>query len=62
MSMSKSNENQAQDIVLALGATAEICGELKRQLLKNGFTTTEALYLVEAFMIDVMSPKNKEDK
>ena len=60
--MSKSNNEDVSGIVLALGATAEMCGELKRQLLKNGFTEAEALYLVEAFMTAVLSPRNKEDK
>lgn len=53
----------SNDILLALGVTAELCGELKRQLLKNGFTRTEAIQLVTAFLTVTLSPnKNKEDK
>lgn len=55
---------KAKGVVTAIGALAEICGELKRRLIQNGLTEAEALYLVEKYMIaTVTTPtENKEDK
>ena len=56
------NENVRQAI-LALGALAEMCGELKRQLIKNGFTRKEANLLVSCYLVATVKPnKHKEDK
>lgn len=48
--------------ILAMGAIAEMCGELKRQLIKNGFTQREALELVGRYITATVTPRtNKED-
>lgn len=55
------NEN-AKAAILAMGALAELSGELKRQLIKNGFTQREALELVGRYITATVTPnKNKED-
>ena len=53
---------QAKQAILALGALAEMCAELKRQLIKNGFTEKQALDLVGKWLVATATPtKNKED-
>lgn len=48
--------------ILAMGALAEMCGELKRQLINNGFTQREALVLVSQYVTATVTPiQNKED-
>lgn len=38
---------KAQAIITAIGATAEMYGELRRQLIHNGFTRKEALEIIK---------------
>lgn len=53
---------QAKQLVLAMGALAELCAELYRQLIKNGFNEKQALDLVGKYLIATITPKqNKED-
>ena len=53
---------QAKLALTALGAMAEMCGELKRQLIKNGFTEKQALDLVGKWLVTTATPnKTKED-
>ena len=53
---------EAKLAILAMGALTEMCGELKRQLIKNGFTQKEALELVARYISATVTPnKNKED-
>ena len=53
---------QAKLAITAMGALAELCGELKRQLIKNGFTQKEALELVGQYITATVTPRqNKED-
>ena len=53
---------QAKLAITAMGALAELCGELKRQLIKNGFTQKEALELVGRYVTATVTPRqNKED-
>lgn len=48
--------------VLAMGALAELCAELKRRLIENGFTEKQALDLVGKYLVATITPnKNKED-
>ena len=48
--------------IIAMGALGELCGELKRKLIKNGFTQREALELVGRYITATVTPnKNKED-
>lgn len=55
------NEN-ARQALLALGALAEMCAELKRQFIKNGFTEKQALDLVGKWLVATSTPnQNKED-
>lgn len=55
------NEN-ARQALLALGALAEMCAELKRQFVKNGFTEKQALDLVGKWLVATSTPnQNKED-
>lgn len=54
---------KVKQAVLAMGALAEMCGELKRQLIKNGFTRKEANQLVSCYLVATVTPnKHKEDK
>lgn len=54
---------QAKQALLALGALAEMCAELKRQLIRNGFTEKQALDLVAKWLVATATPnQNKEDK
>lgn len=55
------NEN-AKLAILALGALAEMCAELKCQLIRNGFTEKQALDLVGKWLVATSTPnQNKED-
>lgn len=54
-------DNSAKNAILAIGALAELCGELKRRLLENGFSESEALFLVEKFLIATTRNEQKED-
>lgn len=52
----------ARQAVLAMGALAELCAELKRQLMKNGFTEKQSLELVGKYLTATVTPKiDKED-
>ena len=54
--------DKAKQAILALGAFAEMCAELKRQLMKNGFTEKQALDLVGKWLVATVTPnQNKED-
>lgn len=54
---------QAKQAVLAIGALAELCAELKRQLIQNGFTEKQAFDLVGKWLVATSTPNNnKEDK
>jgi hypothetical protein len=53
---------EAKLALTAMGALAELCGELKRQLMKNGFTQREAQELVGRYITATVTPRtNKED-
>ena len=53
---------EAKSVVTAIGALAEMCGLLKRQLIKNGFTERQAQDLVGKYLSATVTPnKNKED-
>lgn len=53
---------ETRQAILAIGALAEICGELKRRLIKNGFTEKQALDLVGKYLTATLtSTKTKED-
>jgi hypothetical protein len=53
---------EAKLAIIAMGAMAEMCGELKHQLIKNGFTQKEALELVGRYLTATVTPRtNKED-
>lgn len=53
---------QAKQAILALGALAEMCAELKRQLIRNGFTEKQALDLVGKWLVATSTPnQHKED-
>ena len=53
---------EARQAIIAMGALAELCGELKRQLIKNGFTQREALELVGRYITATITPRtDKED-
>ena len=55
------NENTKLAIT-AIGALAEMCGELRRQLIKNGFTQKEAQDLVGRYLTATVTPnKHKEE-
>lgn len=54
--------DDAKNIITAIGAIAELCGELKRRLIQNGFTEREALDLVGRYLTATIRPTNtKED-
>ena len=56
------NDN-VTELITALGAVCELCGELKRQLIRNGFTTEEVIPIVGSYLNALLIPnKNKEDK
>ena len=52
----------AKQLILAIGALAEICAELKRRLVENGFTEKQALDLVGKYLTATLtSTTHKED-
>ena len=55
--------DKTKEVITAIGAIAELCGELKRRLIQNGFTEREALDLVGRYLTATITPNNnKEDK
>jgi len=54
---------QAKQAILALGALAEMCAELNRQLIRNGFTEKQALDLTGKWLVATATPRqNKEEQ
>lgn len=53
--------NPAQEAILAIGALAEVCGEFYRQLMKQGFSKTEALSLTSDYLRATITPRPKTD-
>lgn len=53
--------NQANEAILAIGATAELCGEFYRQLMKQGFSKAEALQLTSDYLRATITPRPKTD-
>lgn len=52
-----------RELIMAIGAVAEMCGELYRQLIKNGFTEAQALYMTRDYLVTTLTPtKNKEEQ
>ena len=55
--------DDVKELITGLGAIAEVCGELKRQFIKNGFTEEQAMELVSRYLTVIVTPRpNKEDK
>lgn len=53
---------ETKQLVLAIGALAEVCAELYRRLIKNGFTEKQALDLVGKYLTATLtSTTHKED-
>lgn len=53
---------ETKSVVTAIGALAEMCGLLKKQLIKNGFTEKQAMFLIGKYLSATVTPnKNKED-
>lgn len=57
MSMNKG----LQEFITAVGALAEMMRLFRDELLKNGFSRREAIQLTQAFMVEQISQKPKED-
>lgn len=54
--------DDVKDLITGLGAIAEVCGELKRQFIRNGFTEAQAMELVGRYLTVIVTPRqNKED-
>lgn len=47
---------KAKEAVLAIGALAEMSAELKRQLIRNGFTEKQAFELVGKWLVATSTP------
>jgi hypothetical protein len=50
-----SNENKAQAAIIAINALAEMAGCLRDALITNGFTRTEACFIVSAMVSETIS-------
>lgn len=51
------------DFVIAVGALAEMCGLMRVELMKNGFTRQEAVAMTTEYLKTVTAPdKKKEEK
>ena len=48
---------QADELITAIGALAEVAAELYRQLIKNGFKQKDALELVKEYIATSLKPK-----
>lgn len=53
--------SELQEFITAMGALAEMMRLLRDELLKNGFTRREAIQLTQAFMVEQISKKPKEE-
>ena len=51
-----------QDLLMVVGAAAELCGLLREQLMKNGFTRDEAVAMCTEYLKILATPKAKEEK
>lgn len=49
------------EVLTALGALAETCGFLRKQLLLARFSEKETLYLVGKYLTATLSQNSKED-
>lgn len=52
---------ELSNFLTAIGGIAEIAGVLSKELLNNGFTREEALYIVGNFVIDRFRPHPKTE-
>lgn len=50
-----------KEFIMAVGALAEMMRLFRDELLKNGFTRREAIQLTQAFMVEQISQKSKEE-
>jgi hypothetical protein len=50
-----------KEFITAVGALAEMMRLFRDELMKNGFTRRETIQLVEAFMVEQITQKPKED-
>jgi hypothetical protein len=50
------------ELIRAIGLLAEMMWLLRGELLKNGFTREETLYLVAEYMKDQLNPKNTKNQ
>ena len=53
--------NGAKEILIALGATSEVLGIFRDQLITNGFTREEAIDLCKTCLSTILT-KNTEEK
>jgi hypothetical protein len=54
--------DKVNDLITGLGAIAEVCGELYRQFIRNGFTEVQSMQLVERYLTVIVTPRqNKEE-
>lgn len=54
--------DKASELIISIGALAEMSGEFMKQLLKQCFSREEALALVRTFIHATLTkPNNKED-
>ena len=51
-----------RELVMLVGAAAELCGLLRDQLISNGFTREEAVAMSTEYLKILATPKTKEDK
>lgn len=54
------NDN-TKDFITAIGAVAEICGELYRQLGHSGFQHDDAMELVKTYLTWILNHNGKDE-
>lgn len=52
------NENMLKDLIVGIGALAEVAGLMRDNLLKNGFTREEACFIVSNYINEIASGKS----
>ena len=53
---------ELKNLITAVGILAELMRLLREELLKNGFTRQETMYLVAEFMKHQIKPKNNNQE
>lgn len=53
------SSNRIKELLNAVGALGELCGVLRDELIRNGFTRQEACMIISQVLAETFNPKKK---